>query len=114
MITFLEEEHCKQLPPSAPIRCARVEVVAGVNELFELHIDLAGGAVVKRQHLKGKHSYIDASYMKEVEMACMANEDVQREIRLLALPPGASVIVEPWTYATDGMMADMSKRVTMV
>ena len=51
--------------------------------------------------------------MKTVEKACMEDERVQAEIRNLELPPSASVIVEAWAYATDGMN-DMSQRTTMV
>jgi primary-amine oxidase len=117
MIEFLEKQHRKQPTGLAPTRCARVEVVikglSGNNELFDLLVDLDHDKVTAKQHQKGKHSYIDAAYMKEVEMACLANEEVQAEIRLLNLPPGASVVVEPWAYATDGMN-DMSQRITMV
>lgn len=117
MIQFLEKEHRKQPTGPAPTRCARVEVVVkgvnGNNELFELLVDLDQNKVAKKQHQKGKHSYIDAAYMKEVEMACLANERVQAEIRTLDLPEGSTVVVEPWAYATDGMN-DMTQRVTMV
>lgn len=51
--------------------------------------------------------------MKKVEQACLADADVQEEIRCLKLPEGATAVVEPWAYATDGMN-DMSQRVTMV
>ena len=117
MITFLEQEHRKLPVQWTPIRCARVEITlkatTGGNELHELHVDLAKNSIVKHQVLKGKHPYIDSVYMKEVETACMTDQRVQDEIRKLDLPPGASVVVEPWTYATDGQN-DMSKRVTMV
>ena len=79
----------------------------------ELIVDLDNDKVARKQHLKGKHSYIDANYMKAVEAACLANEAVQAEIDTLDLPVGATVVVEPWAYATDGMN-DMTDRVTMV
>lgn len=117
MIQFLDKEHRKQPTGPAPARCARIEVVVkaynGDNELFELLVDLDQEKVIAKQHQRGKHSYIDAAYVKQVEAACLANEEVQAEIRTLDLPPGASVVVEPWAYATDGMN-DMSRRVTMV
>ncbi|KAF2647988.1 hypothetical protein K491DRAFT_643257 [Lophiostoma macrostomum CBS 122681] len=116
MITFLDQEHRKLPAPWTPIRCARVEIMIRVapceNELHELHVDLTNNSIVRHQVLKGKHSYIDSGYMKEVETACMADQKVQDEITKLDLPPGASVVVEPWAYATDGQN-DMSKRVTM-
>lgn len=117
MIQFLDKEHRKHPTGPAPIRCARVEVVVkgfnGNNELFELLVDLDHQKVIKKLHQKGKHSYIDPAYMKEVEAACLASEEVQAEIGLLDLPPSSSVVVEPWAYATDGMN-DMSQRITMV
>ncbi|KAL1599908.1 hypothetical protein SLS60_007713 [Paraconiothyrium brasiliense] len=116
MTAFLDEEHRKLTAQRAPIRCARVEVTlktaAGENELHEVHVDLDKSSILKQQLLKGKHSYIDSAYMKEVENACMADRRVQEEIQKLKLPHGASVVVEPWAYATDGEN-DMSKRVTM-
>jgi primary-amine oxidase len=51
--------------------------------------------------------------MKEVEEACLRDPKVQAEIITLDLPEGASVIVEPWAYATDGSN-DMSRRISMV
>lgn len=116
MIPYLEKEHHRQPVGQVPTRYARVEVIVkgsdNKNQLFELVVDLDNDRVAMKQHVKGKHSYIDADYMKAVEAACMANEEVQAEIRTLDLPKGASVVVEPWAYATDGMN-DMTERVTM-
>ncbi|KAK7182341.1 hypothetical protein DPSP01_002357 [Paraphaeosphaeria sporulosa] len=116
MIAFLDEEHRKRPTNRVPIRCARVEITlktaAGGNELHEFHVNLTDSSILKHQALKGKHSYIDSEYMKEVENACMADQRVQDEIRKLNLPQGASVVVEPWAYATDGQN-DMSKRISM-
>lgn len=118
MIPFLDKESRGQPTGQAPDRSARVEVVienekSAKNELFELLVDLDHDRVSAKQHLKGKHSYIDSEYMKQVEKACLANEEVQQEIRTLNLPDGATVVVEPWAYATDGLN-DMTERVTMV
>ncbi len=118
MIPFLDKESRNQPTGQAPDRSARVEVVIeneknGKNELFELLVDLDHDRVSAKQHLKGKHSYIDSEYMKQVEKACLANAEVQQKIRTLNLPDGATVVVEPWAYATDGLN-DMTERVTMV
>lgn len=117
MIQYLEKEHHRQTIGEIPTRSARVEVVVkganDANELFELFVDLHNDKVSHKQHLKGKHSYIDADYMKAVETACLANDEVQAEIRSLDLPAGSTVVVEPWAYATDGMN-DMIQRLTMV
>lgn len=118
MIPFLDTEHGRnthrQEPPS---RCARVHVVVRLQEeknaLFELLVDLNEKKVIAKQHQRGKHSYIDSEYMKQVEAACLANADVQDQIRVLDLPEGSSVVVEPWAYATDGEN-DMSQRLSMV
>ncbi|KAF7588495.1 hypothetical protein BBP40_005631, partial [Aspergillus hancockii] len=116
MICFLEREHSGQPLNTRPTRTARVQMVtrsdAQKNQLIELLVDLDHGTIIKQEHLVGKHSYIDSSYMQSVEKACLADVRVQEEIRKLELPPGASVIVEPWAYAPDGMN-DMSERITM-
>lgn len=116
MVDFLDNEHHNKQSASPPRR-ARVEVIVknstGNNDLYELVVDLDKNEVIRQQHQVGKHSYIDADYMKQAEAACLANERVQAEIKTLCLPEGASVVVEPWAYATDGMN-DMSKRVSMV
>lgn len=117
MLRFLEKEHAMQPVNDRPARMARVQVVtrdaSGKNKLMELLVDLDRAVVVKQEHLAGKHSYIDSNYMQSVEKACLADVRVQEEIKKLALPTGASVIVEAWAYAPDGMN-DMSERVTMV
>lgn len=117
MIPYLEKEHKKKPLGHVPPRYARVEVIiqgsSGGNELFELIVDLDKDKVGRKQHMKGKHSYIDADYMQAVESACLANDEVQAEIRTLDLPANTTVVVEPWAYATDGMN-DMTERVTMV
>ncbi|KAF5252892.1 hypothetical protein FANTH_2216 [Fusarium anthophilum] len=116
MITYLEKEHLNQPIDHAPTRHARVEASIKAetegNHLFELFVDLDANKVVKKQHVEGKHSYIDTDYMKAVEAACLANEEVQALIKTLDLPEGATVVVEPWAYATDGMN-DMTHRVSM-
>ncbi|KAE8155154.1 copper amine oxidase [Aspergillus avenaceus] len=115
MIPFLEKEHAGQSIP-CPNRTARAEVIVrgngDKNELIELRVDLDSSVVIKKQHLPGKHSYIDSDYMKAVGEVCRADARVQEEIRKLHLPDGATVVVEPWAYATDGMN-DMSERITM-
>ncbi|KAF5667257.1 primary-amine oxidase [Fusarium heterosporum] len=116
MVIYLEKEHLGQIAETTPARCARIEVsVKGQdhgNQLFELIVDLDRNAVIKKQHVEGKHSYIDADYMKAVEKACLANDKVQSEIRSLDLPADTTVVVEPWAYATDGTN-DMTERISM-
>jgi primary-amine oxidase len=117
MIGFLEQESRQQSLGLRPVRCARVEIVIndekGDCQLFDLLVDLDNDKVLAKQHQHGKHSYIDAAYMKQVEQACLANHDVQAEIKRLHLPESAKVVVEPWAYATDGQN-DMKSRVSMV
>jgi len=117
MITFLDSEHAGESTDHAPSRCARVEVFIRTpeqgNALFELLVDLNNDIVIAKQHQRGKHSYIDTTFMQQVEEACLANAEVQEQIRVLDLPEGSSVVVEPWAYATDGEN-DMSTRLSMV
>lgn len=117
MIPFLASEHRGEPVAARPARVATVQVTvpagAGPGKFLELLVDLDQNAVVRREHLAGKHPYIDSSYMKAVEKACLNDQRIQVEIKKLELPPSASVIVEPWAYATDGLN-DMSQRTTMV
>jgi primary-amine oxidase len=117
MIPYLDSEHRGQSNDNKPTRCARVEVVVNLrgekNALFELLIDLDKDSVIAKQHQHGKHSYIDTRFMQQVEAACLNNKDIQDQICVLELPEGSSVVVEPWSYATDGEN-DMSKRLSMV
>jgi primary-amine oxidase len=117
MVRFLEKEHRRQPTGISPVRVARVQVTVfddtGLQRFFELFVDLDRSAVVNQQHLVGKHPYIDSAYMKSVEDACLGDPRIQIEIQKLDLPPRASVIVEPWAYATDGLN-EMSQRITMV
>ena len=115
MVSFIETSN----PEDRPARCARVDVVVETSAedekfaLFELLVDLDLGKVVAKQHHAGKHSYIDTEFMKSVEKACLADEEVKRQILGLGLPEGAEAVVEPWAYATDGEN-DMRRRVSMV
>lgn len=116
IVRFLECEHNGLDTPERPPRVARVQVLLpnpGRDQLHELLVDLDQSKIVQRKHLEGKHSYIDSDYMQAVEAACRADERVQAEIKTLDLPPGATVVIEAWAYATDGMN-DMSERTTMV
>ncbi|KAI3573520.1 copper amine oxidase [Fusarium oxysporum f. sp. albedinis] len=116
MIQYLDREHRKQPGLVPPARMARVQLIIhegrGPGQLHELSVNLEEGSIATRGLLKGKHSYIDSAYMQEVEKACRADGRVQAEIKKLELPPAASVCIEPWAYATDGMN-DMSERTTM-
>lgn len=119
MIAFLDRQSNEFTAEAArPARQARVQVIASpapkeAIQLFELIVDLDEQSVVKLENLKGKHSFIDSSYMGEAEKACLADERVQAEIQTLRLPDEAVVCVEAWAYATDGMN-DMTERITMV
>jgi primary-amine oxidase len=118
MIAFLEEGHSGRPMTKRPSRVAMVQVLITGElhepyKLFEILVNLSEGIIQEKQYLVSKHSYIDAGYMKEVEKACMADPRVQEEIETLDLPDGATVCVEPWAYATDGMN-DMARRITMV
>ncbi len=116
LVSYLDAEHRGDEPPALD-RCARAEILVqgstGSNDLIELILDLERKTIVKQQHLIGKHSYIDTTYMKAVENACLSNPQIKESVYKLDLPDGATPIVEPWAYATDGEN-DMSSRITMV
>lgn len=117
MAEFLERERRLGHGGQPPTRCARVEVIvkkpSQKPQLWEVLVNLDEARIAAQKHLEGKHTYIDPNYMRDVENACLADKRVQEEIRSLNLPPGSTVIVEPWAYATDGMH-DMTERLTMV
>ncbi|PVH95648.1 hypothetical protein DM02DRAFT_675343 [Periconia macrospinosa] len=110
MIAFLDASQTGS-PKSNVTRKAMVH--AYFNKAFhEIFVDIPGNKILSHQILEGKHSHVDAAYMAQVEEACMQDIKVQAEIEALKLPSNATVIVEPWTYATDGMN-DMKARITM-
>lgn len=116
MVRFLEHANRGEKARERPARIARVQAVfpgGSANKFIELWVDLDQAAILKEEHLIGKHPYIDSDYMQAVEKACMADPKVQEHIAHLQLPDGASVIVEAWAYATDGTN-DMSQQTTMV
>ncbi|KAF2123231.1 copper amine oxidase [Lophiotrema nucula] len=107
---YLDAEHARRTPRPLK-RVAKVH--AYIDKAFhEIFVDVNERSIVFHDVLHGRHSHIDSAYMKKVEAACLQDEHVQAEIDSLHLPEGATVIVEPWTYATDGMN-DMRERTTM-
>jgi len=111
MLRFLEAEY-SGMPPTPPKRIARVH--AYIERAFhELLVDVGARNTISHEVLEGKHSHVDAAYMQSVEEACLRDVRVQKAIEALKLPEEASVVVEPWTYATDGV-SNMSTRITMV
>ncbi|KAF2745327.1 copper amine oxidase [Sporormia fimetaria CBS 119925] len=106
IIVFLEDE--SQEPPE---RVAKVHIY--VSKTFhELRVDITAGKIVSDEALHGRHAHVDTAYMKQVEEACLADAQVQAKLEAMELPESATVIVEAWTYATDGMN-DMRSRITM-
>lgn len=115
MIPFLNDQNRGGNSSKRPARTARVQVVLPDDwaaRFVELWVDLDRAVITKKEHLVGKHPYIDSDYMQAVEKACIEDPRIQEQIALLELPAGATVIVEAWAYATDGLN-DMSQRTTM-
>lgn len=111
MVAFLDLEHEGKPIPKRPARLAKIQAHVD-NDFFELKVNLDQQAVVSQETLHGRHSHIDGEYMRQAELACMADPRVKEQVAALNLPEEATVVVEPWTYGTDGMN-DMSKRMTM-
>ncbi|GKT54673.1 copper amine oxidase [Colletotrichum tofieldiae] len=103
----------RKVHPLDPLRPEEISQAYIIKTLHELTVDLGTSTVTSDFILHGKHSYIDTEFMTQVAAACLANQMVQEEIETLKLPEGATVVVEPWAYATDGMK-DMKDRWTMV
>ncbi|KAF2727213.1 copper amine oxidase [Polyplosphaeria fusca] len=110
MVQYIEQEHSHR-SPAPPKRIAKVHAYFD-KSFHELMVNVETHAIISHDVLKGRHSHVDTAFMKQVETACLADDQIQAEIKALNLPQGAKVIVEPWTYATDGMN-DMSQRITM-
>jgi len=97
-----------------PQRIAKVHAFVGKGKFCEFKVNLDIQKVVSEEVLPaGRHGHIDPEFMRKVELACLADAGVQKQIEALKLPEGATVIAEPWTYGTDGMN-DMKNLVTMV
>src|SRR4051812_27069285 len=110
MIAFLDQEHSGN-STTPPKRIAKLHAYIS-KKFHEILVDVKCKTIISDDILHGKHSHVDSAYMKQVEHACLQDTRVQAEIEALHLPARAIVIVEPWTYATDGMN-DMSSRITM-
>ncbi|ROT35252.1 copper amine oxidase [Sodiomyces alkalinus F11] len=113
MVSFLDIERAGPgaQSPAPPPRQARVQLFHG-RVLHEAVVDLDRRVIVAKEALHGRHSYIDTGFMEKAAEACLADPRVQEEIESLNLPEGATVVVEPWAYATDGVK-DMKDRWTM-
>lgn len=113
MIKYLDAEHEGKVPEQGPVRAAMVQFYAATpKDFMQCKVDLNAGTIIDQQPLTGRHSYIDGEDMKKSEQACLADPRVQEAIKASDLPEGATVVVEPWTYATDGMF-DPKERVAM-
>ncbi|KAK1709524.1 copper amine oxidase [Colletotrichum lupini] len=111
LVKFLDSEHGGNRDAVHPERQARVQAYVA-KTLHEMIVNLDTATVASTTPLPGRHSFIDTDFMAQVAAACLADENIQREISALKLPEGATVVVEPWAYATDGMK-DMKDRWTM-
>lgn len=112
LVKFLDSEHAGNRDAVHPARQARVQAYIA-KTLHEMIVNLDTATVASTTPLPGRHSFIDTDFMAQVAAACLADEKIQCEISALKLPEGATVVVEPWAYATDGMR-DMRDRWTMV
>lgn len=115
MIPFLDAEHGLG-QPSKPARVAMVQTFLGPrnsDHFYQLKVDVNSGEITDKRQLAGCHPHVDASDMQKAEAECLKDARVQAAIKAMQLPEGATVKIEPWTYATDGMN-DMSQKITMV
>lgn len=112
MMEFLDNEHAGASSITFPARKARVQAYID-RILYEDIVNLDTATTSSRTPLHGRHSYIDTDFMAQVAAACLVDPKIQQEIETLELPEEATVVVEPWAYATDGLK-DMKDRWTMV
>lgn len=113
MMPFLDFEHeVTEIPVKTPARMALVHV--HVEKTFhDLKVDLDQKSLPSDEVLEGRHAHIDPDFHHQVELACLADPEVQKLVEDMKLPEEATVVVEPWVYGTDGLN-DMSERLTMV
>ena len=109
---YLEAERGGLSLPEVP-RIASIQYNVAAGPLEEVKIDIEKAQIIAAKTLKGKHPHVGPQFQRAVEKAVLVDQRVKDEIKALDLPDEATVVVEPWTYATDGMH-DMSKKITMV
>lgn len=51
----------------------------------------------------GIHAPGDAQEILNIERIALADEGVKKEIAKLQLPPGATVLTDPWIYGIDSI-----------
>ncbi|KIW34028.1 uncharacterized protein PV07_00830 [Cladophialophora immunda] len=113
LLPYLEAEHLHQPLPQRPRREAMVQFFSGSSENFyQVIIDLDRASIVSGKDLRGYHSYTDFEEQTRLEQLCLFDDRILKVIEKLALPEGAVINVEPWTYAPDGV-EDAMQRLTM-
>lgn len=103
-------------PSLSPARIALVHIYLNQrisSNFYQMKVNVQDGQILEKRNLEGHHSHVDSEDLERCEAACLSSESVQAAIKKLNLPEKANVVVEPWTYATDGVY-DMKDKVTMV
>lgn len=113
LLPYLEAERTDQPRPKVPRKAFCQYYLDDRQQFHQLEINIATKELSDREALPGKHSYTDAEEGIKSEAACLADPQVQAAIKQLDLPENAVIVVEPWTYAPDGI-EDMSQRIIMV
>lgn len=113
LFPYLQAERTLQTRPIVPRKAFCQFYLNDRQHFHQLEVDIETKELSDQESLVGKHSYTDAEEGVKSEAACLADPQVQAAIKQLDLPEGALVVVEPWTYAPDGI-EDMSQRIIMV
>lgn len=113
LVPYLQAEHGSQPRPMVPRKAFCQYYLDDRQQFHQLEIDITTKALSNQEALIGRHSYTDAEEGVKAEAGCLADPQVQVAIKQLELPENAVIVVEPWTYAPDGL-EDMSQRIIMV
>ncbi|KAI1608197.1 amine oxidase [Exophiala viscosa] len=109
---YLQAERANQIRPKIPRKAFCQYYLNDRQQFHQVEVDIDTGKLSSREELPGKHSYTDAEEGTKAEAGCLAEPTVQAALKQLDLPENAVVVVEPWTYAPDGL-EDMSQRIIM-
>jgi primary-amine oxidase len=113
LVPYLQAERANQARSKIPRQAFCQYYLNDRQQFHQVKVDIDTGELSNKEALPGKHSYTDAEEGIKAEAGCLADTTVQAAIKQLDLPEDAKIVVEPWTYAPDGI-EDMSQRIIMV
>ncbi|EXJ84058.1 primary-amine oxidase [Capronia epimyces CBS 606.96] len=104
-----EEMKMFETTQTVPPRRAWVNYyIKGTGFFYETVVNLTKRQVESNQRVPaGFHGPCDDAEILEAERITLADPRVQAEIKKLQLPPGATVVCDPWIWGADGVADDV-------